>query len=305
MKRLWSMLAFVPVLSLACSGSPAPEEEAASSEQELTLADLLGQRGGQIVVQNLAKTPAITLMRARFKGKCSNRRRIGLNCTYSPPDDDCPARNEDAGTIVLSSGPASFSLAPLADHSYAPRVDVRPPPGVGPFPPGAVVTATAAGAGIPAFTLSGTMAPDIGLASPGVFGSGGYVLDTSEDLRLSWSGTGAKASDFVSVQIDATADVFGPDGRPSSAPHPGTTVECVFPASLGAGVVPSSVLNLVPKGVGSAATTGAPGSSAPRRVISFKSEAHKVRLIGGISNPQLVELVTVGSVQQTLAVTVQ
>lgn len=301
-----SFFAVCAAVAVTCVGCVAGDdsEVVASTEDALTVADLLGWKGGHVTVENAVSSPvAATVMTARFRTSCTKPRRVGLNCTVSAPSTDaCPPLAYDAGAITVSGPAASFTLTPDASHAYAPVVDVRPAP-LQPFPIGSTVKAIAGGAGIPAFAIEGTVPAAIA-ASPGVFDAP-YVLDTSRDLSIAWDGSAAESSDLVSVQIDASRIVFGPNGMSDGSVQPGTSVECVFPASHGSGIVPAAALAHVPKGVGNGLGPGAPGTSAETRTINFKSERHAIRVVGSGSNRQLFELVTVGSRTQNANLTVQ
>lgn len=151
----------------------------------------------------------------------------------SPTGQSAPS----AGTITFS-GPASVDLGLMLTPTPQGRYeDAKREARV--FAPGDLLSISAAGGDIPAFTGTVIAPSDIALISPKVVFPTKLVVDRTKDLATTWSGGGTSV---VSV-ILATSRVTG--GKPAR----GVYVSCEALASGGALTVPAAaVAKLEPTG---------------------------------------------------------
>jgi hypothetical protein len=140
-----------------------------------------------------------------------------------------------AGTLTLTGGvdsPLSFSPTDAADGvEYAARLPVA-------FMAGSTFTITASGATVPAFSIPVRMPDPIQLTAPSFStdpNAPPVTISRSSDLPVAWT---AGTSGTVDVQVLVSGDAGV------------TEVECLFPESAGAGVVPASLLGQLPPGSG-------------------------------------------------------
>lgn len=266
--------------SFACSSADRPIE-AGSSQDELTLAEVLHQRGGHVLV--LADGPT-TFAMARFspaRNRCRTQQNVGLNCVVY---QDCPDTHPtpyDAGKVSVTSGPASFELNPNANHDYTQFYDETAPSGI--LQP--TVSVSAAGSNVPAFSITSTFPNPIVLTSPLVRDASDVAqritLDGTQPFPIAWSG----GTGWVGVQVDTMSATYGalvtePDG---TTYHPyiplnSSYIDCLYPAAAGHAAIPAAAIAMLPKGSETTYDPAAPivpGVVFRTHTFSVGSESHK------------------------------
>jgi hypothetical protein len=136
-----------------------------------------------------------------------------------------------AGTVTVSGGGASFTIAPsgAAFADAGASVDYQLAiPDAGMVSAGETFTLAASGATAPAFSASIAVPEAVILTLPAFGGpSAAVVIPRSTDLPVAWSGGG---TGYVVFSIDQTVGGTA------------TSVSCSFPETAGSGVVPAELL---------------------------------------------------------------
>jgi hypothetical protein len=101
---------------------------------------------------------------------------------------------------------------------------------------GDTVTAKAAGAEVPAFTLTTTTPGELAVVSPD-FTQPSVDVSTAADFTMTWSGKSSGQVQLALLQL-------------AVPPAPITNIACTFDASAGTGTVPASLMSKLPKGQG-------------------------------------------------------
>jgi hypothetical protein len=159
---------------------------------------------------------------------CTPSQSIGACIYQSCPFPGLPSPLVSAGTLAIEgvdSPPGGLSVMPDSTNLYAYSIM-----GTGPytfFGPGSMLTVTASGGTVPAFTATPIAVPgSISLDVPTPSSSGLYTVDTKQDLAVQWS-AGESGAQFV---------LQGGSG------DAGTYFLCASDATLGQGIVPHVVL---------------------------------------------------------------
>jgi hypothetical protein len=139
-----------------------------------------------------------------------------------------PSPAANPGAIDVTGGLQSLRFTPLADGTYDP-VHLTGALWNG----GEMLTVTAPGGGVPAFTES-LSAPRLATVSAPALPATDWNVDRTKDLTFSWSG----------LTTDDLIVIFG-----SNSVNP-IEVDCTFPGSAGTGTVGASALALLPAGSG-------------------------------------------------------
>jgi hypothetical protein len=139
----------------------------------------------------------------------------------------------NAGTITASYGSTHTTL--LAEGGTANAAGYQPPAPLDPSAPllfqsGSMVTVSAPGADVPAFSASTTGPSAISVTSPS---STGLAVNRSQDLTVAWTGSTAGNVIFQIV-----------GSPPANTP----SLECSFSGSTTSGTVPSAALGLLQPG---------------------------------------------------------
>lgn len=146
-------------------------------------------------------------------------------CTPRPGASTRPAPH--AGIVQLTGLTQPLSLTPATDGSYPASILQTTSLWTG----GETLTASAPGASVPAFTTSVMTPRRITLSAP-TLPTGDWMIDRAQPIALTWSG--ATAEDIIVTLGVITIDPV--------------ELECVFPASAGAGTLPAAALGLLPTG---------------------------------------------------------
>jgi hypothetical protein len=163
----------------------------------------------------------------------------GVGCDPAPPScEPIPS----AGTITISGTVfGDLAMTPNPNGTYTPGL--LESTGAPVFMDGDILTLSAPGADVPPFQQSivapGCVAMEAPSGPDGGVIYGSYVIPTSDDLQISW--TGGESNAFVGVTLIG--------GQGNSAVY--ASVSCSFDATLGQGTIPHQAL---------AALTGTAGS---------------------------------------------
>ncbi len=163
----------------------------------------------------------------------------GAACTTMQTIGPCAVRNcgtaqpqgaQSAGTITITGATKPLSLVPGTDKQYVQQTSMTSL-----FNGGEMITFAAAGADVPAFTVSLTTPTKATITAPAKPAAGSLLaINRAQDYSVSWSGGGSGQ-----VQIF----LAGAGGQPS--------LFCKFPASAGTGKVPTAALMTMGAGSGS------------------------------------------------------
>jgi hypothetical protein len=151
-------------------------------------------------------------------GACAVTVYTTLATTNSPPVD------ESAGMITVTGGSQPVSLVPDATGKYTSANG-----GIDLFTGGEMITVTAAGATVPAFTATLVAPAPINLTAPAQPTSGPLLVDRTKDLVFTWMNGGVGT---VMVSLAGT-------GGPAS-------MSCTFPSAAGTGTIPQAALATLP-----------------------------------------------------------
>jgi hypothetical protein len=157
-------------------------------------------------------------------GPCIVRSTMFLDVTF--------LRNADAGTIRMTGGAEEVTLAFGAGGYAIEVVDGALWTG------GETLRFSSTGADVAAFDVEVTAPRHVTMTAPALPLGADFVLDRGRDLPVMWTG-GAEGE--LEVQIDG----------PQELPMPQVDLRCRFPASAGAGTIPTAALQrIVPVGRG-------------------------------------------------------
>jgi hypothetical protein len=133
-----------------------------------------------------------------------------------------------AGTLTLTGGTHTLTVAPMANGSYSQLVDATQTLWSG----GETLTLTASGATVPAFSTSVTAPAPIVVAAPAAPAGGAKLtVSRSSDLTFTWTGGGgATVGGGISAVYGSTAE----------------SVTCTVPASAGTFTLPASLIAQLP-----------------------------------------------------------
>jgi hypothetical protein len=171
---------------------------------------------------------------------------VSARCDLALPDTSCNSAN--AGVVSVEddadAGSSTSEIAPIAPNSapplwgggggFYPLLSFGSPPFVG----GDFLTVTAGGGDVPPFEAHLVAPSYVALIEPAPPYDGGnqgdYVISTSSDLAVAWSGGEADAT----VHVVLTAW--------QNRPAPNTfVVDCAFVGPTGKGLVPQAALSLL------------------------------------------------------------
>jgi hypothetical protein len=261
-----ALCAFVGSFALvACGAPPTTDDElssiegAAITESALTSADQKRMKRGGSVEMWRADGSATAAFSTHSSAACRTRN-VSLGCIVVECDGDADAHpvDVDAGRIDITGGAAPIVLVPGADHSYA---GFSPDPlDAAFFSPSKPIAVRAAGGGIGPFQISHLglptpvhvtnldVIPDTGVDD----GTHHVTIPTNENLEIRWSG--GRSADWTSAIVDYTSGTWKADpegGFSLDTSAPGSkhiTLECLFPAAAGRGVLPKAALKVFPPG---------------------------------------------------------
>jgi hypothetical protein len=157
------------------------------------------------------------------------RSRDGACTVYTCPATGTPdgGASESAGAITVSGGSTLVSLAP-SGGVYAP-VTVR---SQSLWQGGELLTVTAQGARVPSFAIDVVAPSYVTVTSPSWAAAGAPMLvDRALPFAATWTGGGAGSVYLVVTATTATTT---------------TSVVCIFPATDGAGAIPTADLAALP-----------------------------------------------------------
>lgn len=167
-------------------------------------------------------------------------------CPVSQP----PPPFVSAGNLTLSGGARTITLMPRADKGYTVSSDGTQALWSG----GEMLSFSATGADVPAFTASLVAPGPIAITSPTAPSGGGKLsVSRTSDLTMTWTGGG-------SAQFRGGITAVYNNGASSAA------VVCTAPASAGSFTIPASLIGQLPQSPTSAGLFGA--SAAKKQVVS-------------------------------------
>jgi hypothetical protein len=166
---------------------------------------------------------------------------LDYDCAKLLPATPDPQRRS-AGTITVGSQ----VLYPQSDGSYGP-ISVT-------GTADSTLPVTSSGAAIPAFSGTITIPAPATLAQPPA------TAPRDQDLSLTWSGGTAGAKLNVLVYTVTLSPII--------------QINCSLDAAAGSGVVPASLLQLIPAGAEGHASAGIEIASQPRPTITLSGEAN-------------------------------
>lgn len=263
MKR--GLLLLVALSTAACGGETSSSGDSGAGDAQAQGAADGGDGGssGSITFQRDTTTQQASAFALFYKAAqqaapgCTTQGSSG-SCTLS----ECPAvvsgPYASAGTVTVSFGSqAPFALTQVSSGAYTSTPAAS-------FAKGDVLGVSASGGDIPAF-------PEQSITAPGalVFGSpqAPFVISTTADLNVTWSGGEPGAQAFVGVMVSGNTQL---------------AVSCTFDATLGAGTVPASLLSPLK------AAQGTP-------MVSLGQMRHTTFDAGGL----LIDLGAIQSMQQS------
>jgi len=184
-----------------------------------------GAKPGLIIVQT---TPGLTGAAAIFSAVpvtgCTTRTIGPCQVRSCPNPGDEPGPRASAGRVTISDGHADLVMDPDAENSY----DYAPPDtGGAHFASGATLTASAAGADVPAFHGVTAVLPE-----PLAPVSADIAIDVTRDLVVGWTGGGPGGK---VVFLSETDD-----------PQTIGQLSCAFDPAAHTGTVPAAALQAVP-----------------------------------------------------------
>ncbi len=165
--------------------------------------------------------------------ECTTSNRIGT-CYLESCTSSTTITYASAGTLTITGGAQTITLTPDATNKYAPfsaMTDL--------VQPGQMLTLTAAGATVPAYTATLAMPAPLTITSPSKT-STPLPVSRGADFTLAWSG-GTAGNVSVSASSSSTGEPF---------------VFCEFAASAGTGSIPGPLLAMLPAGAGAIGATG-------------------------------------------------
>lgn len=155
-----------------------------------------------------------------------------LVCTPSSQPPSVETSPMSAGTITLSTPLTSLTLVPKADATY----DTLS--GFGSlWAPGDTVDVQVSGGEVPAFSTSVVAPSPVNVTAPALDPATPLTIDTTKDLAISWAGSSV-GEVIAGVSTYSASEV--------------AVLNCKFDPAAGHGVLPASLLGLLPKS-GSAA----------------------------------------------------
>jgi len=157
---------------------------------------------------------------------CTTLQTVGA-CKVQQCMTTAPAGAQSAGTITITGAMKPLSLVPGADMAYAQQTSQTTL-----FGGGEMITFAAAGATVPAFSITVTTPGKATITAPAKPAVGAVlVVNRAQDFTVSWTGGGS-----------GTVQVYLSDSAKS--------LFCRFPASAGSGKVPASALGMLAPGSG-------------------------------------------------------